>query len=564
MISRFHREGKTTAKLRHPGIVQVFDSGQEGMLHYFVMEFVEGKTLEKRIREHIPILEGVQIIKKSLNALHYAHSQGIIHRDLKPENIFVTSEGEPKIGDFGLAKDLTLSSEKITIAGSILGTPDYMPPEQVSGKHENLGITADTYAMGACLYQVLTGKCPFQGKTIHEMFYKIINEEPEPPSLKNPKVPRELEVITLKALQKMKSKRYQTALEFAEDLDRFFDGKQILAKILVGKESKRLRKKNLFLKTIALSVSLLIMPIFLYFLISKNFLSSSQQEQLTKHLQRLDYWVSQFQSRPISNEERIYAVVEISQMSEKEVIQKLSHYLKTETTTLLHRTQNSPNQTVFYETLIAILGKSGQAKAGTILGNTLSQIREKNNLLPEDIHCMNKMIQALSELKVKNISQEIGTLRNQLQDEKEFWVETLPPYLKLLEIDGQSQNSIAQSLSYFQQGMEKWEQKKYDEAIEDFSRSISLNDSLAKAYQFRGVSYIQLNEIDKAIEDLSKAIQLNPTNCILYNDRGYCKQTKKDYEGAIDDFNHAIQLDPNYITAYNTRGTAKQEKKLIE
>jgi serine/threonine protein kinase len=231
-LKRFHREIQATAKLKHPGIIQVVDSGQEGGEHYFAMEYVEGKNVEHLIQSNVSIREGLIVIKKVLEALDYAHSQDIVHRDIKPENIFMTKEGEPKIGDFGLAKDVNLDSEtqRLTQTGVIMGTPAYMSPEQAAGEAGKLDARTDIYSVGICLYQLLTKKLPYEGNTVHTLFDKIINEEPPPPSKFNTEVHRDIDTVTLKALEKQKHKRYQSAKEFAEDIGRFLDGYPIEAR----------------------------------------------------------------------------------------------------------------------------------------------------------------------------------------------------------------------------------------------------------------------------------------------------------------------------------------------
>lgn len=237
-IQRFYQEAKTAAKIKHPNIIQILDMGQEGSEHFFVMEYVEGKTLEQCIEDGLSVKEGVQLLKKSLDALHSAHQQGIIHRDLKPSNIFVTAKKEPKIGDFGLAKDLSRDSrsQQLTQSGVILGTPAYMPPEQAMGETSKLDARTDIYAMGVCLYQILTARLPFEGSTLHELFYKLVNDEVVPPSKWNSSVAKDLDTITLKALEKVRTKRYQSAKMFALDLDRFLRGYPIQARAVSSVE----------------------------------------------------------------------------------------------------------------------------------------------------------------------------------------------------------------------------------------------------------------------------------------------------------------------------------------
>lgn len=217
---RFQRETQIIMKLNHSGIVRVFDAGKERNDHYYVMEFIDGKPLNQLILQGLPWREGAMIVQKVLEALDYVHQQDILHRDIKPANIFVTQEGVPKLGDFGIAKDL-LDSECLTRTGMIMGTPFYMPPELLTGTKSTPDIRSDIYAMGACLYEVLTRKCPFEGESLFEILNKIRRTSVLPPSKHNPEIPNSLEQIVMKALEKDPSKRYGSAEAFALDLRLF-------------------------------------------------------------------------------------------------------------------------------------------------------------------------------------------------------------------------------------------------------------------------------------------------------------------------------------------------------
>jgi serine/threonine protein kinase len=228
-IQRFIQEAQMTAKLQHPHLVQCVDSGKKGDFYYLVMEYVEGKTLEEKIEAGLPFREGISLLILALEALHYAHQQGVLHRDLKPSNIFITPSQEPKIGDFGLAKDFQKGGE-FTQAGEILGTPSYMSPEQASGEISSLDERSDIYSMGVCLYKILTKHCPFEENSVHKLLYRIITEPPQAPSSWNPEIPKDLDILTLKALEKIKEDRYENAQDFAEDLKRFLAGQALSAK----------------------------------------------------------------------------------------------------------------------------------------------------------------------------------------------------------------------------------------------------------------------------------------------------------------------------------------------
>ena len=229
-IERFRTEAQAAANLDHQGIVPIFEVGEINGRHFFSMGFVEGPSLAARIREQpLTTRATVEIVIEIAEAIDYAHQNGIIHRDLKPQNILLTLEGRPKITDFGLAKRLENDSN-LTSSGQILGTPNYMAPEQAAGKIDEIGPLTDVYALGGILYCMLVGEPPFQGKNLAETLYQVQFQELTSPSRLNPKVHRDLSTICVKALAKSPAGRYSSAAAFADDLRRFFNGDPILAR----------------------------------------------------------------------------------------------------------------------------------------------------------------------------------------------------------------------------------------------------------------------------------------------------------------------------------------------
>jgi hypothetical protein len=229
-VARFRREAEAAARLQHPHIVQIHEIGVHNGLPYFSLEHVEGGSLAQKLAgTPLPARQAAKLVETLARAVHTAHQRGIVHRDLKPGNILLTGDGTPKVADFGLAKRLDDPAGQ-TATGAILGTPSYMAPEQAGGKHRQIGPAADVYALGAILNDVLTGRPPFKAATSMETVYQVLHEEPAPPSRLQPKLPRDLETICLKCLEKAPGQRYATAQALAEDLRRFLDNEPITAR----------------------------------------------------------------------------------------------------------------------------------------------------------------------------------------------------------------------------------------------------------------------------------------------------------------------------------------------
>lgn len=228
-LQRFRAEAEAVATLKHPNIVQIYDVGERDGMPFFALEFIDGKPLDQIIAQQPQTAARTsEIVEQLARAMHYAHTLGIVHRDLKPANILMTSDGIPKITDFGLVKRLEADSGQ-TRTGTIMGTPSFMAPEQARGERD-VGPAADTYALGSIIYALLTGRPPFMGPTALETVMMVIRSEPVPPSRMQPKLTRDLEIICLKCLQKEPAKRYATAEELASDLERFRKGEPILAR----------------------------------------------------------------------------------------------------------------------------------------------------------------------------------------------------------------------------------------------------------------------------------------------------------------------------------------------
>jgi serine/threonine-protein kinase len=235
-LLRFNTEAEAVARLQHPNIVQIYEVGQHEGLAFFSLEFVDGHSLAHKLGGNPqPPRQAAQMIMVLARAMHYAHENGIVHRDLKPANVLLTSSGVPKITDFGLAKRLEGDSSQ-TKSGTLMGTPSYMAPEQARGDVRQVGPSADIHALGAILYELLTGRPPFVSANMMDTIMQVLRNDPVPPSHLQAKVPPDLETICLKCLQKEPHQRYASAGALADDLDRFLAGEPIQARPVSGVE----------------------------------------------------------------------------------------------------------------------------------------------------------------------------------------------------------------------------------------------------------------------------------------------------------------------------------------
>ncbi|MEK7468578.1 MAG: protein kinase [Planctomycetota bacterium] len=230
-VERFLREARAAARMgKHPNLVQVHDVGEENGVFYFTMEYIEGQAFDREIHvDKAPPRRVAEVVEAVARGLAQAHAEGIVHRDLKPANVLIDLTKRPLLTDFGLAKEVGAGSS-VSVAGQILGTPAYMSPEQAEGKLDQVNERSDVYGLGTVLYEGLTRKAPFEGAGNIEILRKVTGVDPVPPSTLVAGIPRDLEVICLKALSKRPEDRYESAAALADDLDRFLKGDPILAR----------------------------------------------------------------------------------------------------------------------------------------------------------------------------------------------------------------------------------------------------------------------------------------------------------------------------------------------
>lgn len=275
-VERFYRETLAVAKLRHPNIIPIYDMGKVGNQHYFTMEYVQGKSLEEIIQQGgVDEEKALDIITQAGRALSHAHEQGIIHRDVKPGNILVDVEGHIQVTDFGLAKEVK-TRRNMTHSGVTVGTPHYMSPEQARGASRKVDQRSDVYSLGAVLYELLTGRPPFDGETPVEVVLKVVQDEPVAPRKLGPRISKDLETLCMKALDKDLARRYQSMNEFLADIARYRTGEPIEARssTLIYSIRKKVNKH----KELSTAISAAIIVLSVIFILLEHRASAFKRE----------------------------------------------------------------------------------------------------------------------------------------------------------------------------------------------------------------------------------------------------------------------------------------------
>ena len=230
-IARFRHEAEAAANLDHPNIVPIYEIDEHEGWPYFTMKFIEGGSLANHVaRFRRDARAAARMMATVAGAVHYGHRRGVLHRDLKPHNILIDEHGQPHVADFGVAKRLSEDDAQMTRTGTVIGTPAYMSPEQAAGKTKEITVAADVYSLGAILYEVLTGRPPFEGDSPVQVLRAVIEDEPVPPRQTDPRIDRDLETICLKCLDKDRRQRYRSAEELEQELTRWCCGGLIRAR----------------------------------------------------------------------------------------------------------------------------------------------------------------------------------------------------------------------------------------------------------------------------------------------------------------------------------------------
>ena len=600
-IERFHREAQAVAKLKHPNIVQVFETGVVGKMHYFTMEYIEGSALDKMVKskERPGVREVTKIIQAIASALHYAHTKNLVHRDIKPANILIDKAGKPYLTDFGVAKQLSGLDRTLTVTGATVGTPNYMSPEQAQGKKEFIDHRSDIFSLGATYYHALTGRMPFDGKEMYEIFSKVINEDPTAPTTIVKTIPKDLETICLKCMEKDQDNRYQTAMEMAMDMERYFNGQPIHAQrapYLTRVWNKIKRRKA---ASFAVASSILIIIIII--IIGKWISSTSASRELDEYRQKgytlygqtkyedalklceqalkkfpddkgLEQLLKQCQTAIKENDADYKAAQAAAKRREDEV-----KAAQNQARLLTEKTKAHEEQAKLRALAKIQLDKAAKAidpderirlameaiKIDQAYGEAyqlMAYAYEDKNDFDSAIDNFNKAIELAPNLASSYYRRAWITAHITGKADA-----AIPDLEKVIKYEPESFSGIMAKgdLSAIQAGMET-NISKYDEAIKNYTKAIKLSPDNNWAYINRGLVYGKKNEWTNAITDFNDALKINPVCGYAYTCRGAVYYGNSELDKSVADFNQAIKLNPRDAGAFNGRANAYYGKDWLD
>ncbi|HMF16932.1 MAG TPA: tetratricopeptide repeat protein [Gemmataceae bacterium] len=606
-LDRFLTEAKAVAGLQHPNIVQIYENGEHDGLPFFSLEFVGGGSLDAKVhRKPQPPREAAHTVETLAEAMHYAHEHGVIHRDLKPANILLTVDGIPKITDFGLAKRLAEDTGQ-TKSGTLMGTPNYMAPEQARGEVQDVGPLADVYTLGAILYELLTGRPPFQGATVLETVKQVTNDEPLSPTRLQPHVPRDLETICLKCLQKDMGKRYGSARLLADDLRRFLSDEPILARPVSNWERlARWCRRNPRVATLSACVAVLLLvamsaAIAIYRNLARDAetvaeagkIADQRYEQALidvktgHHLQAQgllhlhDHVLASapglrlLRSKIDTLRNQVDDYVELKKLSDnvhfacrmggqaqkgrEYCLQFLNLFEQVSTKTGDHTWGLPPldeeQEQLFNEDVFDVFLDAAQVEVSLATGAT-AEVCKAADL--KAIEWLNRAEQILPNTKVVCVRRAGSWER--LGNQKEFQADmTKAGSIKptsavehywhgyahhLRALNARQQNNGQKAAEYFRQ------------EIMEYAAFLEMRPEHFWGYFNWALCHAELGNTHDALIGFTACIRLRPDFPWPYNNRGTLHLRLGEYQQAVQDYTQALTLDPEYLAAYTGRALA--------
>ena len=532
LVERLHREASIAARLRHPNIVAVHDVGVHEGVHYIAMDFVDGETLEAIVRRGMRGRDAAALLRTVAQAVAHAHREGVVHRDLKPANVIIDKDGRPMITDFGLAR-MGHEFTTLTATGQVMGTPAFMAPEQVAANARGIGPRTDVWALGVILYEMLTGRAPFDADAPLAIYQAVMTRDPEPPSRLRPDVSRELEAVCLKALEKDPDRRYADAAEMAEDLSRWLDGDAVRARTvgLGTRVVRRLRRKPWMAGAAALAALAVALVVILA-------AERRSRASARLHLDAGGRLVEQMRAR---RADPAYTLDELKRLAEVACAEFAKAADHPEAHVGIGRARALVGQDVEALTAFARANSMSPGFAPAYFERVRVQVARYEEMRrregeAEDARMMREQIerdlQRCGEARERLFGRGVLAVVDERFAEAE---KLLAEYLELAPAD---------SSALYWRGHALWMLRRHAEAERSCEGALKLDARLAAAYNLRGLARRLRGELAGAIRDYDNAIVLKPKADGAWSNRGRARFEKGDAAGGIADCEKALELNP--------------------
>ena len=569
-LKRFIGEAQAAAKLKHPNITQIYEVGIVDGYHYFTMDLISGSALDDLAedgRSKLTPREIAVAIQEIALALDYAHSRGIIHRDIKPSNILIDQEGRAYLTDFGLAKEINNLNRSLTVTGTIIGTPEFMSPEQAKSDKKKLDGRSDIFSLGTTFYYALTGQSPFKAADFYDELTNVLNKEPVRPARIMPNLNRDLETICMKCLEKEPAQRYQSAKELADDIKHFLDGEVIMARPtgMIARFIRKARKNKIAVIAVGLVMALVIAAVVVVGLLWSSSHSRSRAEMVLNQIKlgnpgpderitianealQIDPSFGQayeiigeaYYDRKIAGKayEAFTRAIELNPMS------SFPYYRRGY---IMEQIFKKPKDAISdYKKVIELAPDSD-------IGYIAHGIVEFGQQRYDDaFNDFNKAIK-LNSKSIEAYNRRAMVYLHKMQKDK-----ALADWEKAIEINPRN------DMTYRSRGFFYYLTKDFSMALADFSKAIEHNNTNADLYHERGFAHRENGDLDLALADFDRAIKLDPQGGAFYYDRGIVYVIKKEYDAAISDFTRAIELEPKQVMHYHERGNLYLKRKELD